>query len=1147
MGGTRTVTATVLVAVGETGWTGGEGQVLSRAQDRTVVVFDSVGAAVAAAQEAADDGAAVGLAVGELTTSSGWWAGPAYDIAEALAERARRAGGGHIVTTTTVAALAPPPGRSGGLHWVPVGPVAAGSVGTVDCVEAAAALDDPPAAALDVPLPAVLGLDAEFPFVPRREAWQLLTHTWALASTGGRRVVLVGGEAGSGKTRLLTELSRWVHERGGAVMYGACGEQPTVPYEPFTMAVDQLMTSLDPQARSWLLRGRGDELARLVPRLSAEGGQVPAAARSNDPGAERFQLFSAVATFLAALASRRPLLLVLDDLHWARRPTVELLDHVIRSPGEAPVCVVATYRSTPAEVGVDFKAALPDLRRHPGVTRVVLPGFDRDGVRSFVRAASGQDVVPALEPVVDLLAEETGGNAFLLGELWRHLVDAGDLVQVGGGWQVGRPLSTVSSPEGVREVVGARLERLPEETRQLVHLAAVLGTRFSLAVLASASGTDIRRVLELLDPAVRAHIVDEGGPGEHRFIHFLVRRAVVDALPAGERRAQHLDIAAALERVEGDRAVADIAHHTLAAVPLVDPERAVVAGRRAADAARRAVAYDDAARLYEAVLPLAPPDRGRCELLLELADARMRAGDVAAAQERCIEATELARALDQSDLVVAAALVYDDANWRAALHGGVAGELLRAALPLASDPGTALRVQAGLGRALALSGEGEEAERIAESTIAAARELGDPTSLLVAYGAALFTPWTPANIDALRLYARELVEVARAENDLEWELGGLDKLLYAAVMAGDLDEARAIAAHGRSLSARIGQPLFRVLDLQANALLALGEGRFAEAESVAGEADDLAGFLSGNDAAGGYGVQMFSIRREQGRLDEARPLVEAVARFDQAGSTWRPALAVLYAELGLHEEAAHELHHLVADGLRAVPRDSLWWASLSYLADASILLGDRDAAAAVYRELVPARGLVVQVGNLLAAYGAVDRYLGGLSALLGRDRDAEAHFEQAMRIDRRTRMPVWLARTQAAYGRFLAHRARAGDLERAGAMLRASHEVARGCGMARLATETAELMDQVSNARPGRSTGTVLLGDPVRTSVGLTRRELAILPLLAEGSTNREIGERLHISQHTAANHIRSILLKTGCANRTEAAAWALRQGLVGD
>jgi DNA-binding CsgD family transcriptional regulator len=1214
----------VLVAVGAAATVraaAGGGRVLHEDPDRTVVVFDSVRVAVAAARRIVAGAPAgtspppsVGLAVGELAVDGDRWSGPGREVAEALAERARRRGGPTIVATATVAALAPADATAGaaagaddlgGGRWEPTDAATVGAAGIVDCVElvglagpgpgprpgvAGAGEPPEPLGPLDVALPAVLALDTAFPFVGRDEAWASLTEAWtstastasSASGTPGRRVVLVGGEAGSGKTRLVTELSRWVHARGGAVMYGACSEQPTLPYEPFARAIDQLVATVDAATRAWLLRDREGALGRLLPRLGTPAPTEPAGVRAvgrateragepagvrateaaGDLAAERFRLFDAVATLLATLAARRPLLLVLDDLQWARRPTVELLDHLVRSPATAPVCVVATYRSTSADVGDDFKAALPDLRRHPSVSRLVIGGFDRDGVERFVAGAAGHDPGPGLAPAVALLGEQTGGNAFLLGELWRHLVDAGHLVRAGGRWRVAGPVEQLASPEGVREVVAARLDRLPDETRAVLHRAAVIGTRFSIPVLAAAAGTDVRTVLAHLDPAVRAHVVEEEGTGHHRFVHALVRLAVIGGLAAGERRSHHLDVAEALERVEGDRAVADVAFHTSAAVPLAEPQRAVDAGRRAAAAARHAVANDDAARLLEAVLDLVPPGRQRAELLLELADARMRAGDVAAAQSRCLEANDLARSVDAPDLVVAAALAYDDANWRAALDGTVAADLLREALPLATEPDRALQLQAALGRALAFSGQGAEAEAMAQTTIAAARELGDPSTLQIAYAAALFSPWTPANLDELRLYARDLVDVARSEHNLEWELSGLDKLLFAAVVAGDLDEARAIAARHRTLTARLGQPLFRVLDLQAHALLAVGEGRFTDAESLAEEADSLASFLSGNDVAGGYGVQMFSIRREQGRLDEARPLAEAVARFGQAGATWRPALAALYAELGLLDAAADELRFLVADGLAAVPRDSLWWASLSYLTDAAVALGDRAAAEAVHRELAPARGLVVQVGNLLAAYGAVDRYLGALCGLLGRTRDAEAHFETAMRIDRRARMPVWLARTQVAYARFLVDRAAVGgadDLDRATAMLRAAADAAERCGMRRVAAEAGELLERASGAvarRPAGAPGSAALGPehggepghgPARPGTGLTPRELAILPLVAAGCTNREIGSRLHISQHTAANHIRSILLKTGCANRTEAAAWALRQGLVGD
>ena len=202
-----------------------------------------------------------------------------------------------------------------------------------------------------------------------------------------------------------------------------------------------------------------------------------------------------------------------------------------------------------------------------------------------------------------------------------------------------------------------------------------------------------------------------------------------------------------------------------------------------------------------------------------------------------------------------------------------------------------------------------------------------------------------------------------------------------------------------------------------------------------------------DDPSGGYGVQLFSIRREQGRLDEARPIVEAIARLGRAGSTWRPALAVMYAELGLHDEAVAEIDVLHADRLAAVPRDALWHGSLSYLADACAAVGHREGAAVVYDELVGWRGLVVQVGHLLAANGAVDRYLGKLAALLGHDREAEIHFEAALRLDAAAGMPVWLAHTQLDYGLALLAR----DQPRGEDLLRAALTTAELLGMATVA------------------------------------------------------------------------------------------------
>jgi DNA-binding CsgD family transcriptional regulator len=1142
----RVLTATVLAAEGGREWDAAPGTVASRVGQRTVVVYEGVSDAVAAAGRAAAAGAAVGLVAGEVSRGSDWWAGPALDAAEALAARA---GGGRALATAIVPKLAP----GTGTRWAPAGVADAGALGQVEVVELARH-----EAPTTVPLPRLMAIEAPFPFVPRQDAWSVLEQAWAAGCAGERRIVLLGGEAGTGKTRLVTEFAARVHEQGGIVLYGGCSDRLAAPYQPFAEAIEHLVRSLPQTGLANLTSAQAAELGRLSPGLAATVGPFRSAG-ADDPDTVRYRLFGAVSSLLTAISARHPLLLVLDDMQWGGRPTVQLLDHLGRDNSAGRVVIVGAYRSAPAEVSDPLREALPDLRRQPGVVRVGLRAFDRREIGDFVDAVGGRVGDPTLAAVADLLAAQTNGNAFLMGELWRHLVDAGYIAKGRSLWRAARPLDDVPSPEGVREVVEIRVARLPEPTRRVLEMAAVAGTAFSVPVVAEALGADQRDVLGALDPAVSAGLVDEAGAGEHRFAHVLVRRSVVDNLGPAARRGHHLDLGRALERT-GRGSVSEIAHHLTGAVPLVGTDEAVEVARRAAAEATAAVAFYDAAGHLEAVLPLVAGGRRRCELLLQLADAHMRAGDVAAALERSLECGTVAEAAGEPSLVVAAALAYDDANWRAALHGGVAEQLLRRALPLAPDANTMLQVQAALSRALAFTGRGDEASELGRRALAAARESGDHRAIRVAMSSLLFTPWTAESIDGQVALARELVERSGAEGDIEWQTGALSKLLYGLITLGEIDEAREVAGQFAELTERSGQPLFGVLSLQAQGLLAVGEGRFADAEALAERANALSTFLSGTDAEGGYGVQLFTLRREQGRLDEARPLVEAVARMGQEGAAWRPALAVLYAELGLLDAAARELTHLVADDLSGVARDALYCGSLSYLADTAVAVGHADAAEVLYGELLPYRHLVVQVGYDLAAYGAADRYLGELAALAGRGRDAETHFEAALRLDQRARMPVWLAHSQLAYGRFLASRDRAGDYDRAMGLLSSAAETAHTFGIGAVAGPAAVALDGLaaSLSRPafswraaGGNGGRGAPPDEARAAArataraGLSDREVGVLRLLVEGHSNREIGARLHISQHTAANHVRSILSKTGCANRTEAAAWALRRGLV--
>jgi DNA-binding CsgD family transcriptional regulator len=273
---------------------------------------------------------------------------------------------------------------------------------------------------------------------------------------------------------------------------------------------------------------------------------------------------------------------------------------------------------------------------------------------------------------------------------------------------------------------------------------------------------------------------------------------------------------------------------------------------------------------------------------------------------------------------------------------------------------------------------------------------------------------------------------------------------------------------------------------------------------------------------------MFGVRRAQGRLAELAPALRLLDADAREGS-WRPGLVGVLAVLGMEDEARRELRRVLDDGL-GVLRPSLWLASLVYLAEAGAILDDVPTADAVYPELVVHAGGNVMVGHLVACYGSADRYLGDAAAVMGEWELAEAHYESALALDLRLGARTWLAHTSFAFARMLLRRGRPQDGRRAGELLAGALALAESIGLPTLVARIGELRVDVP---------------PAALPDGLSPREVQILVELSRGRSNREIGRLLHISEHTAANHVRSILRKTRSANRTEAAGYALRRGLV--
>ena len=425
------------------------------------------------------------------------------------------------------------------------------------------------------------------PFVGRSAELELLRTLVPTAAGEGRRVVLIGGESGSGKSRLVREFAAEAASAGALVLYGACDEVVHTPYGPFVQALDRLTRAIEPDELRAALGAGGGELTRLLPHLAARG---PASCRRRS---RRIPTPSATGSTRpspscsTAVAEARPVLLVIEDGHWADAPTLLLLRHLARPGGDARVLLLATFRDTEADMPETLSETLADLRRSEDVVRLRLGGLSGDEVEEFVRRAAGADSSDGLSDLSRAISDLTEGNAFLVNELWRALIETGAVEVVDGAITLTRPIAELGTPESVREVVSQRLSRLAPETTDLLELAATVGAEFELDIVRRAAGLADAQLLAALDEGVGSGMIEELPSRRlaYRFTHELVRKALYDRLRSARRAELHLRVGEALESAgeRSGRVLADLAHHFAAAAPARgDRARSRVQPRRGA-------------------------------------------------------------------------------------------------------------------------------------------------------------------------------------------------------------------------------------------------------------------------------------------------------------------------------------------------------------------------------------------------------------------------------------------------------------------------------------------------------------------------------------------------------------------------------------
>jgi DNA-binding CsgD family transcriptional regulator len=552
-------------------------------------------------------------------------------------------------------------------------------------------------------------------------------------------------------------------------------------------------------------------------------------------------------------------------------------------------------------------------------------------------------------------------------------------------------------------------------------------------------------------------------------------------------------------------------------------------------------AHEEAVRHYRlacAALPASPAaDAQRCRLLLGLGDAQNSAGDSAGALATFSDAAGCARRLGDASLLAHAAFGFGNAQWRQGIEGSQTLALAQEALALGTPADTRERVSllSAVCRSLLFSNRPDEAESAFREAVTIARRIGDPVALFDALSAIVPGRWFPDRL-ALRIAAaREAIDLMRSAPHLDWPVSTLIGWYVGDLMeAGDTPLAKTMARFHLATSETTRQPFIEATGLAALAMIAAHEGRFAEAEQVAMHALRSGERFDRANAAGIYGVQMFTLRRHQGRLRELAPVLRQFLDSQALSATWRPGLAILHCELGAHDEARDVFEKLAAGGFAGIVHDGIRIASLAYLAEVCVWLDDAPRAATLFELLLPFAERNIVFGAHTASLGAAARLLGMLATTLKRWDVAQRHFEFAIRFDERTGGRPWLARSRCEFAAMLMQRARPGDKQRALALLEAALADARELGMRGVEERALTLLGQAGEGRK-----------PELRVAGLSEREVQVLRLVAAGRTNQEIAAALCRSPNTVAIHVRNILGKTQAANRAEAAAFAVRHGLL--
>lgn len=889
------------------------------------------------------------------------------------------------------------------------------------------------------------------PLVGREDSLEVLRAALAEATRGRGGIVLVSGAPGIGKTRLVEHFAAEAGARGSLVLKGRARDGEGVPaYWLWGQIVRQLRDApLGDALRDEL--GSDEALRALLPDAAPREPDPRPASDADDAGQRRFLLFDRFARTLSRVSRVRPLVLVLEDLQWARSGPLRLLEHVAFESVGDPLLVVGTVRDEPRARSHPLHRTLPLLGQLDRCRQIVLERFSRAEVASLLERRIGRR--PPAELTSELYARTEGVPLFLR-EAIRLLEQRGELRHPERVARHG-----VALPEHALGFIRRSLDALPEACGDVVAAASVIGREFALPLVAAVADVPREAAVDAFDTAERAGVIEPlpDAPASWRFTHALFQEAAYDALTAGARARLHYRAAQRLERQHAeapDRVIAELAHHHHRGLAVGDPERAYACAMRAARRAAEVWAYEQSASHYEqAAAALDHREEVdpflRLETLLALGDAYRLAGERTRRREVLGEAMSLARSLGRAHDFARAAIGFCDISEWSVHDEHAAGAIAEAVERLKDDESLEWARLATRLAYLSARGERARAEKAARRAVELTRGLDQPIALQEALYVLHLVLAGPDDLEERATLADELAGLAHGSRMRDPALIALIDSACDAIALGDAEEARRRRVQAADVAGERPHPglawHMRVYDTG----LALLEGRLDAAEELAEEAVALGRRIEHPYGEGCYAAHAAELAGLRGDADRVIELMEPGLRARGGPIHWvRALLARAYLQRGREDEARALFESLAGGDFQDVPRNIRWTRSVVELAHLCADLGDAARARPLFELLAPVEHHHGVLPVPICYGGPVSFALARLADTLGRPEDASDLYADAREAGEAVRARPTVAAVREARGRLHARR---GERRRAREELAASADLADELGMAGLA------------------------------------------------------------------------------------------------